>query len=144
MMGTLEASMAPTIWRVESSRPPGVPSSMSRGAAGSRLAWVMARSSRPALMGWMVSRTSILSTSGLLDCALEATAKKVDAQARQREIKPRWCMKTEGEEFRIGYSSSDFAYTPTSTGRVVLIISLFLRYYPCTKVLGAFGFGQKH
>src|ERR1700733_4385239 len=109
MIGILEDSMSPTIWRVELSRPPGVSSSTSRAAAWSRLAWAMARSSRPALMGWMVSRSSILSTTGWLGGLFEPARERADAQARPRETKPRPCTKSEGKEFRIRYSCSDSA-----------------------------------
>src|SRR5215475_10438382 len=80
MTGTGERSMAWTMERVESSRPPGVP--MDRRTAGElrRAASAMPRSMYPAEMGWMVSwRVSLRTGAG---CAMTGQVSRTRMRSR--------------------------------------------------------------
>src|SRR5579859_6421780 len=61
--GTADVVMCSMICRVESTRPPGVFSSINTASSWRRLASAMARAMYSSLMGWMVSSTTIFKIS---------------------------------------------------------------------------------
>src|SRR5437867_12704964 len=63
MIGTCEARIFSMMWRVDSNNPPGVFSSISNASSLLRSASAMARPTYSSVIGWMVSLTTIFSTS---------------------------------------------------------------------------------
>src|SRR5215472_18241272 len=78
--GTRELRIAPAIPRIDSTNPPGVFNSISRAAAPSEFAFARARSSCPAVTGWIVSSRTNLSTRGC--CAPAGAARTAAATAK--------------------------------------------------------------